>query len=227
METLVTTPSRRPEPGIDGESVVAGSESRRSFSFLFTDWQIALSGRSSTPEQWARSNFALNVSLSLALGVVLLGGLVLVLRTTTRAMRLSEMKSQFVSNVSHELRTPLASIRVFGELLRLGRAGSPEKVREYGELIETESRRLTQLINNILDFSRIESGSWSYELDAHADLAAPASRSSIAASAFRGRSRRRSSSVSTGSATAWYTTSKAAAWGWRSSGTSCAPTAAK
>jgi two-component system phosphate regulon sensor histidine kinase PhoR len=88
------------------------------------------------------------------------------LRAAAREMRLSQMKSDFVSNVSHELRTPLASIRVFGELLRLGRAESAEKVREYGELIETESRRLTQLIDNILDLARIESGRKTYELAA-------------------------------------------------------------
>ena len=77
-------------------------------------------------------------------------------------MRLSEMKSDFVSNVSHELRTPLSSIRVFGEYMRLGRVEKPEKVRQYGEYIEAESRRLTQLINNILDFSKIESAEKKY-----------------------------------------------------------------
>ena len=77
-------------------------------------------------------------------------------------MKLSRMKSDFVSNVSHELRTPVASIRVFGELLRLGRAQDPDKVKEYGEHIEGESRRLTRLIDNILDFSRIESGRKEY-----------------------------------------------------------------
>ena len=73
-------------------------------------------------------------------------------------MKLSAMKNEFVSNVSHELRTPLASIRVFGELMRHGRVNDAAKVVEYGTHIETESRRLSQLINNILDFSRIESG---------------------------------------------------------------------
>jgi signal transduction histidine kinase len=80
-------------------------------------------------------------------------------------MKLSEMKADFVSNVSHELRTPISSIRVFGEFMRLGRVTSQEKVREYGEYIETESRRLTQLINNILDFSKIESGGKVYQLE--------------------------------------------------------------
>ena len=80
------------------------------------------------------------------------------------------MKADFVSNVSHELRTPLASIRVFGEFLKLGRVRDAERVREYGEYIETESRRLTQLINNILDFSKIESGQKTYHF-AVADVA--------------------------------------------------------
>jgi two-component system phosphate regulon sensor histidine kinase PhoR len=85
-------------------------------------------------------------------------------------MKLSEIKSDFVSNVSHELRTPLSSIRVFGELMRLGRVNDPAKVREYGEYIESEGRRLSQLIDNILDFSRIESGGKLYQLKEH-DLA--------------------------------------------------------
>ncbi|PYT04486.1 MAG: sensor histidine kinase, partial [Acidobacteria bacterium] len=75
------------------------------------------------------------------------------------------MKADFVSNVSHELRTPLASIRVFGEFMKLGRVTDRSKIREYGEHIETESRRLTQLINNILDFSKIESGRKTYDFE--------------------------------------------------------------
>ena len=149
-----------------GEAVEGAEDgtSTRAFSFLFTDWQIALRDQHTTPEQWARANFAANVTLSLASGILLLGGILLLLRTTAREMRLSEMKNQFVSNVSHELRTPLASIRVFGEFLRHGRVSSPLKIREYGETIETESRRLTALINNILDFSKIESGVKVYDL---------------------------------------------------------------
>jgi two-component system, OmpR family, phosphate regulon sensor histidine kinase PhoR len=51
------------------------------------------------------------------------------------------MKSDFISNVSHELRTPLSSIRVFAEFLRLGWIDEPERIRETGERIETESQR--------------------------------------------------------------------------------------
>ncbi|HVF90932.1 MAG TPA: HAMP domain-containing sensor histidine kinase [Blastocatellia bacterium] len=133
--------------------------------FVFTDWRLKIYSRDMTPEQIAHSNFALNLSLSLLMTLVLLGGIVMTLRAASREMKLSEMKTDFVSNVSHELRTPLSSIRVFGEFLTLGRVKEPEKIREYGQYIETESRRLTQLINNILDFSKIESSQKQYQFE--------------------------------------------------------------
>jgi len=132
------------------------------FPFVFGDWTLVLHSHRSTPERLARANFAINVTLVALLAAVLMGGIALALRTADRAMRLSQMKSDFVSNVSHELRTPIASIRVFAELLRLGRVQTPEKVREYGDYIEREGRRLSRLIENILDFARIESGRKTY-----------------------------------------------------------------
>ncbi len=141
------------------------TEARRPFGFVFTDWSVTLAARHATAAEVAHRNFALNVGLSASLATLLLCGLMLALRYASREMKLSQMKNEFVSNVSHELRTPLASIRVFGELLRLGRFGGVDKAREYGELIETESRRLTQLINNILDFASIESGRKTYRFE--------------------------------------------------------------
>jgi signal transduction histidine kinase len=138
---------------------------KRAFSFVFKDWTVSLQGNYTTPEEWAKTNFAYNVTLSVVLSIVLIGGIVLALRTALKEITLSEMKNDFVSNVSHELRTPLSSIRVFGEFMRLGRVDEPAKVREYGGYIESESRRLTQLINNILDFSRIESGQKVYTFE--------------------------------------------------------------
>jgi signal transduction histidine kinase len=137
----------------------------RPFSFVFADWRIGIRSLGATPEQYARTTFHVNMGVSVALAIVLLGGIALAFRAALRELRLSRMKGDFVSNVSHELRTPLASVRVFGEFLRLGRVRSREKVQEYGEYIETESRRLTQLINNILDFSKIESGVKTYNFE--------------------------------------------------------------
>jgi signal transduction histidine kinase len=144
---------------------VWNTEAEKPFTFVFTDWKVGLASRHATPAVVARRNFLVNIGLSAALATVLLGGLALAMRTASREMKLSRMKNEFVSNVSHELRTPLASIRVFGELLRLGRVENQEKVKEYGDYIETESRRLTQLINNILDFASIESGRKTYRFE--------------------------------------------------------------
>jgi signal transduction histidine kinase len=149
------------DPGVSPED----DRVRRSFEFIFTDWSVSLQGELATPEAWARANFSINITLSVALSVILVGGIGFTVRTALREMRLSAMKNEFVSNVSHELRTPLSSIRVFGELMRRGRVQQPEKVREYGSHIETESRRLSQLINNLLDFSRIESGRKVYQFE--------------------------------------------------------------
>jgi signal transduction histidine kinase len=144
----------------DGKGRSVAAKSR--LGFVFTDWDMALYSPRATPQQWARAGFVFNASLAGLLALLLIGGVALALRAADRAVKLSKMKSDFVSNVSHELRTPVASIRVFGELLRLGRVDDPGKVREYGDHIEGESRRLTRLIDNILDFSRIESGRKEY-----------------------------------------------------------------
>src|SRR5262249_13509419 len=120
-------------------------EVERPLSFIFTDHRLGLMSWNLHGEEWARASFALNMGLSVIIGVVLLTGVSMALRTASREMKLSQMKNDFVSNVSHELRTPLASIRVFGEFLRLGRVNDGDKVQEYGEYIETESRRLTGL----------------------------------------------------------------------------------
>jgi signal transduction histidine kinase len=177
-----------------GEPVLPGSRRppkdkslvSRSLAAPFSDWFIAVQDRRSTPERLASRNFALNMTLSATLALLLLGAILLTTRAGAREIRLSAMKSDFVSNVSHELRTPLASIRVFGELMRTGRVTSAEKVHEYGELIETEARRLGHLVENILDFSRIESGRKSYTFQ-EADLCEVV-RASVEAFAVRVRS---------------------------------------
>ncbi len=94
--------------------------------------------------------------------IMLAAGLLLVYSNVRREMHLSRIKSDFVANVSHELKTPLALIRLFAETLEMGRVPGPEKAVEYHRIINKESQRLTQLINNILDFSRIEAGRKEY-----------------------------------------------------------------
>ncbi|MBO0910348.1 MAG: HAMP domain-containing histidine kinase [Acidobacteria bacterium] len=98
-----------------------------------------------------------------ALSFLLAGGIFFTYRNVNKEIALARLKSDFVSNVSHELRTPLALIRLYAETLELGRLSGPQKHHEYYSIIRKESERLTALINNILDFSRIEAGRKEYE----------------------------------------------------------------
>ena len=92
-------------------------------------------------------------------------GFVAAWRSFQKQIRLSEMKSNFVSSVSHELRTPIASVSLMAEELRDLGADDPAQSREYHEFIVKECRRLTSLIENILDYSRIERGAKQYDFE--------------------------------------------------------------
>ena len=109
--------------------------------------------------RFVRNDFLILTGLSLLLA----GGIILTYRNISREMALARLKSDFVSNVSHELRTPLSLIRLYAETLELGRLKSDAKCQEYYSIIRKESERLSALINNILDFSRIEAGRKEYD----------------------------------------------------------------
>jgi signal transduction histidine kinase len=110
-------------------------------------------------QHFFRSSFLTLAGLSLVLAC----GIALTYRNVSKEMALARLKSDFVSNVSHELRTPLSLIRLYAETLEMGRLTNPEKYQEYYCIIRKESERLTALINNILDFSRIEAGRKEYD----------------------------------------------------------------
>lgn len=105
-------------------------------------------------------------------GAVVLAGLATALiglfaahRAFHRQLRLNEMKSNFVSSVSHELRAPIASVRLLAESLDRGKITDEGKRRDYFRLIGQECRRLSSLIENVLDFSRIDQGRKQYEFE--------------------------------------------------------------
>ena len=100
--------------------------------------------------------------ITLTLGIIL-AGTVFLLYVNQKERRANQLKSDFISNVSHELKTPLSLIRMFGELLALGKVKTPEKAKEYAEIITRESERLSRLIDNVLDFSRMERGRSAYD----------------------------------------------------------------
>lgn len=105
------------------------------------------------------------------LALVMAAGVLFVAGAAAREVRLAELKSNFVASVSHDLKTPLALIQLFAETLELGRVRTPERAAEYYRIINDEAKKLTRLIENILDFSRMEAGLRPYRT-APADLGA-------------------------------------------------------
>ncbi len=117
-----------------------------------------LYARARTRTQW----FAALILVSAAAALI---GFVSAWRGFHQQRRLGEMKSNFVSSVSHELRAPIASMRLLAESLERGKIADAAKQKEYFALLVQESRRLSMLIENILDFSRIERGAKKYEFE--------------------------------------------------------------
>jgi signal transduction histidine kinase len=94
------------------------------------------------------------VWVSLTLAVVLIGGFLLMYRFAVGQLRLARQQQDFVSAVSHELKTPLTSIRMYGEMLKAGWADEAKK-RTYYDYIQSESERLSRLIDNVLQLARL------------------------------------------------------------------------
>jgi len=128
------------------------------------DWQIGLYQQpGAAPHVTVRRQVML---FSAALGillVVIVAGSVTTYRLTRRESEVARLKADFVANVSHDLKTPLSVIRMFGETLEMGRVPDQATREEYYRVITRESERLSRLIDNVLDFSRIEGGRRTYE----------------------------------------------------------------
>jgi signal transduction histidine kinase len=117
------------------------------------------------PAQLTQAAHTAKLTLGLLIAVLVLAigiGSWLIVSNLNSELKLARQKTDFVSNVSHELKTPLTSIRMFSELLAEGRVTDTTKQRSYLNIITAEAARLTRLINNVLDFSRMESGEKKY-----------------------------------------------------------------
>mgnify|MGYP003647976202 FL=1 len=130
--------------------------------WLFPDYQLGIQMRRNTVEDLVKKRTRTNVILLIIMDVVLLLGAWFVYRNIRQQIRLTQLKSDFVSNVSHEIRTPLALINMYSETLEMGRISSEEKKKEYYRVINTEANRLSRMVNNILNFNKIESGRREY-----------------------------------------------------------------
>jgi len=127
-------------------------------------WELVIKHRAGSLEVAVESTRRQNLLISF--GVLLLLGLSvgLLVVSTRRAQHLAQQQMEFVSAVTHELRTPLSVIRSAGENLADGLIDERGQVRRYGELIAGEGRRLTEMIEQVLEFAGAQSGRKTYEL---------------------------------------------------------------
>lgn len=175
LQSLVKTPGWRAEAAIQGDD-------RFPYSEAMAEQEVAgypgLSIQILTPPTGViEAGLAAQERLSLVMvGVSVttaLGGMVLLHNTLARERRLNELKSHFVASVSHELRAPVASIRLMADALDEKKV-PPETAADFHRLISREGKRLSSLIENVLDFARIEQGRkrWHFEAAALTALVA-------------------------------------------------------
>ncbi len=158
---LVVSSRKVAAPGVKLLAHVAeGDVLGDAFPGIGVEWtgsQFAEIGRGGLPAAIWIAGLALVVGLAIFAGYLLL-------RDVNRDVRMTEMRSQFVASVSHELKTPLTAIRMFAETLAMGRSRDEHTGSEYLETIVNESERLARLVDNVLDFSKIEQGKKIYRL---------------------------------------------------------------
>jgi signal transduction histidine kinase len=165
--TLIAVPIREILPEFDASGVDLGAP--------LSGLRVRTPVPTAPPGQ--QSHALLFLSLAIAAGVTLLGGYLL-WRDLQREAAAASLRAQFVASVSHELKTPLTAIRMFAETLRMRASDESQMKQDYLGIIVHESERLTRLVNNILEFSKLERGTKFYQL-------APVSLREVAESAAR------------------------------------------
>ncbi|MEW6088741.1 MAG: HAMP domain-containing sensor histidine kinase [bacterium] len=141
-------------------------DSSISLAPVLPHWEIGIYFTGAEAPGYTQKSFLIigSLILSIFLTAILSGG-TLLLWQAHHNMVDARQKTSFVSNVSHELKTPLTTIRMYAELMKEGRIKNQDKIQDYLNVIVSESQRLTRLVNNVLDFSRLEQGRKKYHLE--------------------------------------------------------------
>ena len=156
LSIQLSGPTARPMPGRDpGYPRTAHVEP---LGGPFDGFSVRVAANSNAAVVWAGRFVTLLVLFIVLMGLVVIGATFFGLRYTVRQLELAQIKSSFVSNVSHELKTPIALIRLAVETLEMHRLSSPEDTEKFLRSISRETMRLNQLVDNILDFARLEAG---------------------------------------------------------------------
>lgn len=124
----------------------------------FGGFRVRVTPTSGSPAALAASFVLVEIVFIVLLTAVMLGAVLVGVRYISRQIELVQEKSSFVSNVTHELKTPIAVIKLAVETIEMRRFRTPEEEEKYLRTIMKESDKLARLVDNILDFSRLESG---------------------------------------------------------------------
>jgi len=137
----------------------------------FEGYHLRVSASSQAAVSWIARFVGFEMAFIVLMVVVLAAAVGFTLRYTSKQLELAQHKASFVSNITHELKTPLALIRLAAETLEMRRLSSVEDQERFIRTIGRETERLTRLVDNVLDFSRLEAGRREFRL-APTDLAA-------------------------------------------------------
>lgn len=145
----------------DSSTILANDRAREDIAtrlWILPRFTLAIQTEGQTSGELASAKTQQSLFVIVMLNVAILAAVFVLMRTLWRETQLARLKADFVAHVSHDLRTPLGLIRMFAETLMLGRAREEEKKHEYYGIIAREAERLTHMVNNVLDFSRLEAG---------------------------------------------------------------------
>lgn len=145
------------------DNLPAANEWQKRPLWLLPGHHVAISLAGATLEDLVRDRMTTSVTILIVLILLLSAAIIFLYRNIRREMHLAQAKSEFVSNVSHEIRTPLSLISMYAESLEMGRV-TPEKKKEYYQIISRETVRLSRIVNRILDFSQLESNRKNFDI---------------------------------------------------------------
>jgi len=145
-------------------AVPTGAAAARPTATGSAHWTLLVKHPSGSLEAAVNAARRRNLIISSSILSVLGASVALLVLSTRRAQQLAHQQMEFVAAVSHELRTPLAVIRSAAENLADGVVKDDEQIRKYGDLVRNEGRRLTEMVEQILEFAGIESGQRAFVL---------------------------------------------------------------
>lgn len=132
--------------------------------WLLPDLKLGIIYKGRTIEQLVRDRTYLNFILIILLDILFLCGTWFVFKSINNEIQIAKMRADFISNVSHEIRTPLALISLYIETIMMGRV-KPDKYAHYYNIIYQETGRLINIVNKILNFSKIEEKKFTYNFE--------------------------------------------------------------